>query len=59
LQGFAGFFAPINARASPTRPAPEQLQGMRKNDTFSPQAWRGDDGARQVKAPQVPVVLKN
>jgi hypothetical protein len=25
------------------------LQVRRKNDTFSPQAWRGDDGARQVK----------
>jgi len=27
------------------------MQGCRKSDTFSPQAWRGDDGARRVKSP--------
>lgn len=26
------------------------MQGCRKNDTFSPQAWRGDDGARRVQS---------
>ena len=26
------------------------LQGCRKNDTFSPGAWRGDECARQVPA---------
>ncbi|MGF7111313.1 hypothetical protein QF017_000782 [Pseudomonas laurylsulfatiphila] len=43
-------FSTTHSRAQPPAWAGfSWVRVCRKNDTFSPQAWRGDDGARQVK----------
>ena len=48
VQGFAGKYPPEEARCSPaTALAGRLCRGCRKNDRFRPEAWWGDDCARQ------------
>jgi len=49
VQGSVGFSQPQFAQERPGGAAAGGLQGCRNYDRFSPQAWRGDDGARQVQ----------
>lgn len=50
VQGFAGFFQSSNGSDLVVNLLGRGLlQGCRKTDTFSPQVWRGDNGARRVQ----------